>query len=333
MRRPEIPANDPRTPLVDPRRALPVSVLLVGVDNTIVNVALPTLSRDLSASTSQLQWIVDAYTLVFAGLLLLRRHLGDRFGRRRSAAGRPDLVRADLARWRRSPATPSQLIAGRAAMGIGAALVYPGDARPADRRLHRTGASGPPRSASGRRTSAWRSPWARSPAGCCWSTSLGLGVPGQHADRGGGPGRRAAAAAGEPGPDPGRFDPVGAARLDRRHRRCWCGPSSRHPRHGWASTTTIVRVRGLGRAAWPASSSGSCAGPTRCSTCGCSATRGSPRRAASIALAFFGLFGFIFLITQYFQVVRGYSTLPAGAATLPFALVTGCGDGPARPSC
>ena len=48
-----------------------LSVLLVVVDNTIVNVALPTVSRDLHASTSALQWVVDGYTLSFAGLLLL----------------------------------------------------------------------------------------------------------------------------------------------------------------------------------------------------------------------------------------------------------------------
>src|SRR3954470_13666580 len=60
-----------------------LSVLLVTIDNTIVNVALPTLSKDLSASTSGLQWIVDAYTLVFAGLLLVAGHFGDRFGRKR----------------------------------------------------------------------------------------------------------------------------------------------------------------------------------------------------------------------------------------------------------
>ena len=59
-----------------------LSVFLVVVDNTIVNVALPTLSRDLGASTSELQWIVDAYSLVFAGLLLAFGSLGDRFGRK-----------------------------------------------------------------------------------------------------------------------------------------------------------------------------------------------------------------------------------------------------------
>src|SRR5690348_5151114 len=59
-----------------------LSVLLVVVDNTIVNVALPTISRDLHASTSALQWVVDGYTLSFAGLLLLGGNLGDRLGRR-----------------------------------------------------------------------------------------------------------------------------------------------------------------------------------------------------------------------------------------------------------
>ncbi len=61
-----------------------LSLMVIGVDNTILNVALPTLVRDLGATTSQLQWIVDAYTLVFAGLLLTAGSLGDRFGRRRA---------------------------------------------------------------------------------------------------------------------------------------------------------------------------------------------------------------------------------------------------------
>src|SRR4051794_6709099 len=59
------------------------SLLIIVVDNTIVNVALPSLVRQLGASLSQLQWVVDAYTLVFAGLLLLAGTLGDRYGRRR----------------------------------------------------------------------------------------------------------------------------------------------------------------------------------------------------------------------------------------------------------
>src|ERR1700733_6760962 len=101
-----------------------LSVLLVVVDNTIVNVALPTLSRKLSASTQDLQWIVDGYTLVFAGLLLVGGNLGDRLGRRRMLQAGLALfavtsVGAALSR------TTGELIAGRAAMGIAAALIYP----------------------------------------------------------------------------------------------------------------------------------------------------------------------------------------------------------------
>ena len=61
-----------------------VSLLIIVIDNTIVNVTLPSLVRQLGASVSQLQWVVDAYTVVFAGLLLLAGTLGDRWGRRRS---------------------------------------------------------------------------------------------------------------------------------------------------------------------------------------------------------------------------------------------------------
>jgi hypothetical protein len=60
-----------------------VSLLIVTLDNTILNVALPTLVRDLGASSSELQWIVDTYALVFAGLLLLAGSTADRLGRKK----------------------------------------------------------------------------------------------------------------------------------------------------------------------------------------------------------------------------------------------------------
>ena len=69
---------------------------MIGLDNTILNVALPTLERDLGASSSQLQWIVDAYMLVFAGLLLTAGALGDRFGRKRALSVRPRRLRPRL---------------------------------------------------------------------------------------------------------------------------------------------------------------------------------------------------------------------------------------------
>src|SRR5436309_14713872 len=59
-----------------------LGLFVISVDATIVNVALPTLSRELGADTAQLQWIVDAYTLVMAGLLLSAGSLSDRYGRR-----------------------------------------------------------------------------------------------------------------------------------------------------------------------------------------------------------------------------------------------------------
>src|SRR3954463_10726809 len=66
---------------------LSFTLLIITIDGTVVNTALPTLARDLDASASQLQWIVDASTLVFAGLLLMAGSLGDRFGRQRALFG------------------------------------------------------------------------------------------------------------------------------------------------------------------------------------------------------------------------------------------------------
>ena len=79
-----------------------LSLLVIIVDNSILNVAIPTLVDDLDASNSQLQWMVDSYTLVFAGLLLTAGSLGDRFGRTRRAAVRHGGVRARFARESRS---------------------------------------------------------------------------------------------------------------------------------------------------------------------------------------------------------------------------------------
>jgi MFS family permease len=63
---------------------LTICLLVIGLDNTILNVALPRLATSLDAGDSQLQWIVDSYTLVFAGLLLTAGSIGDRFGRKRA---------------------------------------------------------------------------------------------------------------------------------------------------------------------------------------------------------------------------------------------------------
>ncbi|MGH9290599.1 MAG: MFS transporter [Acidimicrobiales bacterium] len=101
-----------------------LSLLLIVMDNTIVNVALPTLQSDLDAGTSQLQWVVDAYILVFAGLLLTMGSLGDRFGRRGALA--IGLSVMGVASIMSSFANSAdQLIATRALMGVGGAMIMP----------------------------------------------------------------------------------------------------------------------------------------------------------------------------------------------------------------
>ena len=103
---------------------LGLSLLIIGLDNTILNVALPTLQRDFDASASELQWMVDAYILVFAGLLLTMGALSDRFGRKLALqAGLVVFGAASIAAV--FAETSGQLIAARAAMGVGGALIMP----------------------------------------------------------------------------------------------------------------------------------------------------------------------------------------------------------------
>jgi EmrB/QacA subfamily drug resistance transporter len=101
-----------------------VSLLVIVLDNSILNVAIPTIVRDLGATEGQIQWIVDSYTLVFAGLLLTMGSLGDRFGRRGALqAGFVVFGIGSLASALAGSA--NQLIATRAFMGIGGALIMP----------------------------------------------------------------------------------------------------------------------------------------------------------------------------------------------------------------
>lgn len=104
--------------------ALAISLLAVGLDMTILNLAMPVLAADLNASTSQLQWFANAYNLILAAALLPAGMLGDKFGRKRilmvalALFGAASIVcaYADNA---------TALIAGRAALGLGAALLMP----------------------------------------------------------------------------------------------------------------------------------------------------------------------------------------------------------------
>jgi EmrB/QacA subfamily drug resistance transporter len=296
-----------------------LSVLLVTIDNTIVNVALPTLSRDLSASTSSLQWIVDAYTLVFASLLLVFGHLGDRFGRLRTL--QVGLVLFGLTSLGAASAnTTGQLIAGRAAMGVAAALIFP--------------------ATLGLLSNIFTDARERATAIGIWSAVAGLAVALGPVSGGvllehfswssvflvNVPLAAIALAAGwrllpeSKDPAPGGFDLGGAVgSIAVVGTLVWTVIEA--PNNGWTSSTTIT---GLIAAAvllsvfivWEVRRRHPLLDVMLFTNSRFSAG------SAAITAAFFGLFGFIFLITQYFQAVRGYGTLTAGLATLPFAIVT-----------
>jgi EmrB/QacA subfamily drug resistance transporter len=103
---------------------LAAALLVTAIGNTILNVALPTIQDELNASASELQWIVDGYLLVFAGMLLTAGTLGDRFGRRRAlVVGLATFAVGSIAALVSSG--PTELIASRALMGLGAAGIMP----------------------------------------------------------------------------------------------------------------------------------------------------------------------------------------------------------------
>jgi EmrB/QacA subfamily drug resistance transporter len=101
-----------------------LSVIVINLDLTILNIALPTISAALHAGTGDLQWLVDAYALVFAGVMLPAGMLGDRLGRKRLLlAGLAVFLAASV--WCALSSSAGELIAARAVMGLGAGIVFP----------------------------------------------------------------------------------------------------------------------------------------------------------------------------------------------------------------
>ena len=118
----EIAGTVQRRPLI--LVSLLLAAFVINLDITIVNVAIPTLVRELHASNSQLQWVVDAYNLVFAALLLAAGSLSDRLGRKGFLlAGLVVFGAASIAGGLTD--TASQLIVARCFMGLGAAMIFP----------------------------------------------------------------------------------------------------------------------------------------------------------------------------------------------------------------
>ncbi|QHD87493.1 DHA2 family efflux MFS transporter permease subunit [Gordonia sp. JH63] len=298
--------------------ALSFAELLVMIDNTIVNVALPTLARDLGAGISGLQWIVDAYTLVFAGLLLTGGYLGDRFGHRRvllTGIGGFMLVSVLAA----SSQNLGQLVAGRAGLGVFAALVFPAtlaiittifvDAR------ERAMAVGIWAAVSGVAVAigpvlggwllehfSWTSVfWVNVPFGVVALAMILAVVPGTR-----------------PVSVP-RFDALGVV-LSIAGLGLLTFTLIEAPHVGWATARTVVGVVvAVTILAVFVATQLRIAHPIL--DVRLFANRRFATAAGMISVAFFALFGFIFLITQFFQAVKGYGPLAAGVRTLPFAIV------------
>jgi EmrB/QacA subfamily drug resistance transporter len=297
-----------------------LSLFMVVVDNTIVNVALPSLSTELGASTSGLQWIVDAYTLVFSALLLAGGHVGDRFGRRPA-------LQAGLAVFAATSAlaalttTTGQLVAARALMGVGAALIFPAtlaiiiavftDVR------ERATAIGIWSGVTGLAVAAGPVSGGLLLERFWWGAVFLVNVPIALA-------AIVAVARIVPDsrdPEPGRLDRVGlVTSVVAVGLAIWAIIEG--PHLGWTSPAVIgAALVAVGLLAWFVRYEARLDHPlldVRLFS--------NPRFSAAslaIASAFFGLFGFIFLITQYLQLVQGYSPLEAGLRTVPFALVTG----------
>jgi EmrB/QacA subfamily drug resistance transporter len=300
--------------------AVCLSAFAINVDTTIVNVALPSLTRQLGAGTRDLQWIVDGYNLAFAALVLSAGSLGDRFGRR------PMLLIGLLGFAASSTVaalcvTPGELIAARFVMGTFAALIFPTT-------LAVISNTFPDRGERAKAVGAWGA-----------VTGLGVAI----------------------GPVTGgllltwfswpsvflALVPVSLIAAAVVYRVV---PESRDPhaapldRAGLLTATiaigalvyTIIEAPGRG---W--GSLDSLLGFAVAIIVGALFVRIERARehpmldvrlfserafsaaSGSITVAFFALFGFIFLITQYFQFIRGYSTLSTGVRILPVALSIG----------
>ena len=293
-----------------------LSLVVIGLDNTILNVALPTLQRDLDASTSGLQWIVDSYMLVFAGLLLTAGALGDAFGRKRALTAGLLVFGAGSGLSALAP-TAEVLVATRAVMGVGAALIMPSTLSiltaifPAGERAKAIGIWAGMAGigiALGPLTGGWlleHFDW-----GAIFLINLPVVIVALLA------GARLVPESRDP--HPRRLDLAGCA-LSMAALTTLVWGIIEAPVRGWGDAAVISAfllavVLLFGFAVWERR----CAQPML----DVQLFR-EPRfsaASAAIALAFFAMFGTVFFLTQYLQAVLGYSAFEAGLRTTPVAI-------------
>ena len=290
------------------------ALFMASLDNLVVTTALPSIRDHLHASLEGLQWTVNAYTLTFAVLLLTGATLGERYGRRRMFVIGLALFTAGSAAAALAPGIGA-LIAARAIQGVGAAVIDPADPDAAVGR----GPPGAPRSGPGRLGRGRRPGHRHRPAGRRGRRRgrvLAVDLLAQRADR-----HRAAAH--RPGPahrEPRAGHQPGPARRGAGQR----GPARHRARRGPRQRPRLDQRHRAGAhrdrraAGGGVRRPGKCGPASRCCPCTCSAAAGSPLTNAASLLMFFGMFGSIFLLAQFLQVVQHYSPLEAGLRTLPW---------------
>ena len=303
--------------------ALLLAAFAINLDTTLVNVALPSLVRELHATTTQLQWVVDAYNLVFAALLLTFGSLSDRLGRKGMLlAGLAVFGTASLAGGFTS--TPAELIAIRAVMGLGAAMTFPATlsllsnvftARAERARaIGLWGASAGVAIALGPIVGGWlleHFSWASifiamGPVAAAGAALAAVAVP--------------------------TSKDTAAARTDLPGLVLSTGVMAvlvftiiEAPTYGWSSARSaagfaLSAVLLAAFISWEQRTSHPMLDVRLFRNMRFSAASGA------VTVSFFTLFGFIFLMTQYFQFIRGYGPLSTGVHLLPVALSVGVGS-------
>lgn len=304
-----------------------LSLLVIGVDNTILNVALPKIVEDLGAKGSQLQWIIDSYTIVFASLLLTVGAIGDRFGRKKMLHIGVILF-ATFSTVAAFSGSAIGLIGARALMGIGGAAIFP--------------------TTLSILTNTFTDPRERAKAIGIWAGVAGLGIA--IGPLGGGlllehfwwgsvflvnvPICIAALVLGwflipdSKNPVEGKLDPLGSV-LSIVMLFGLLFALIEGPDKGWTSPSVLAGfIIGAAFAAafgwWELHSKHPMLDIRFFKNPRFSAASGT------ITLTYFALYGSTFLLTQYFQFVLGYSPLKAGLMTAPVAVGLMIG-GPSAP--
>ena len=303
--------------------SLLVASFVINLDTTLVNVALPTLVRELGATTAQLQWIVDAYNLVFAALLLTAGTCSDRFGRKGVLMiGLAVFGLASVAGGLTT--SPSGLIAARAVMGLGAALTFPPtlslltnvftERTERAKAIGLWGASAGVAIAMGPIVGGWlleHFAWpsvffAMGPVVTVTMVFVAVSVPTSRSCV------------------PGALDWVGLV-TSTLAMGLVVITIIEAPTYGWGSTRTVG-----GFIVSAAAFTGFIAWERRVSVPMLDVSLFRNMRftaaSASVTVSFFTLFGFIFLMTQYFQFIRGYGPLSTGVHLLPVALSVAVGS-------